>query len=220
MYIGTGGFSNSSVNSGHHQSKFAGDDPQGWDGLGILVLMWPSDSPGGVSCNLNGVKPCGDVTGMMARIGMIIPKCPNFSGWWIMMCFSKNRDRIVAMWWCFVGLTWPYRFFTPTMAAFLLQDAEYLLQLEPPVEYICVSFAQKGGISLSLSPYWGYVLTLANTDTHRHTQTHTDTHRHTHRQTHTDTHTHRIRITQNHTESHISHIYLYDHIYNIWSNSR
>ncbi len=24
------------------------------------------------------------------------------------------------------------------------QDAEYLLKLDPPVEYICVSFAQKG----------------------------------------------------------------------------
>ena len=67
--------------------------------------MWPSDSPGGVSCNLNGVKPCGDVTGMMARIGMSIPKCPNFSGWWI-------------MWWCFVGLTWPYRFFTAHHGSF------------------------------------------------------------------------------------------------------
>merc|ERR1719409_2515750 len=25
-----------------------------------------------------------------------------------------------------------------------IEDAEYLLQLEPPIEYICVSFAQKG----------------------------------------------------------------------------
>ena len=26
----------------------------------------------------------------------------------------------------------------------LRQDAEFLLQLEPPIEYICVSFVQKG----------------------------------------------------------------------------
>merc|ERR1719326_1180016 len=25
-----------------------------------------------------------------------------------------------------------------------IEDAEYLLQLDPPIEYICVSFAQKG----------------------------------------------------------------------------
>ena len=72
--------------------------------------------------------------------------------------------------------------------------------------------------------------TQTHTDTHRHTQTHTDTHRHTqthtHRHTHTQNqnHTESHRITQNHTESHrithITHIFIWSYIYNIWSNSR
>ena len=33
---------------------------------------------------------------------------------------------------CLTLLVWPWK------------DAEFLLQLDPPIEYICVSFAQKG----------------------------------------------------------------------------
>merc|ERR1719409_294755 len=32
----------------------------------------------------------------------------------------------------------------PALTVKDIEDAEYLLQLDPPVEYICVSFAQKG----------------------------------------------------------------------------
>ena len=191
MYIGTGGFSNSSVNSGHHQSKFAGDDPQGWDGLGwagmgwdglgwagmgwdglgILVLMWPSDSPGGVSCNLNGVELCGDVTGMMARIGMIIPKCPNFSGWWIMMCFSKNRDRIVAMWWYVVMFCWPY------MALQVFHGPPW--QLSSRMQSICYSWSLQSNTFAFPSPrkagsvYLCLPIGATSAYTCQHTQNHT-----------------------------------------------
>ena len=42
--------------------------------------------------------------------------------------------------WCFT----PHSSTSTMFHTLLAQDAEYLLQLEPPIEYICVSFVQKG----------------------------------------------------------------------------